>query len=121
MGMYDDIKCHYPLPVKGANALSFQTKDTPNQFCDLYEIRADGTLWHEEYDIEDHSDPNANGIMRLVGCMARVNKRWVQDLFTGEICFYSFLDDHNRTGWVEFAADFLDGKLTGLRIIEHTT
>jgi hypothetical protein len=53
MGMFDYVKCHYPLPVKGAEDLIYQTKDTPSQWLDMYEIRADGTLWHE-----DRSDPS---------------------------------------------------------------
>lgn len=56
MGMFDDIKCKYPLPLNGANDLVYQTKDTPAQFLDKYEIREDGTLWHENYDIEDQSE-----------------------------------------------------------------
>lgn len=40
MGMFDDLRCHYPLPREGANALAYQTKDTPAQWMDLYEIRA---------------------------------------------------------------------------------
>jgi hypothetical protein len=61
MGMFDDLRCEYPLPAEGANALSYQTKDTPAQWMELYIIGADGRLMHEEYDTEDHSDPNAEG------------------------------------------------------------
>ena len=35
----------------------------------MHEIREDGSLWREEYDIEDHSDPNAEGLERFTGCM----------------------------------------------------
>jgi hypothetical protein len=67
MGMFDHLKCKYPLPDAGDNDLEYQTKDTPAQFLDNYEIRADGSLWHLDYDIEDRSDPNAEGLARLVG------------------------------------------------------
>lgn len=33
-----------PLPEVGVHADEFQTKDTPSQFLEHYEIRADGTL-----------------------------------------------------------------------------
>lgn len=56
MGTFDYLRCKYPLPLAGANALTFQTKNTPAQFLDTYELREDGTLWHEAYDTEDHSD-----------------------------------------------------------------
>lgn len=39
MGMFDNIKCAM-VP-----AGEYQTKDTPVQYLDNYEIRADGSLW----------------------------------------------------------------------------
>ncbi len=117
MGMFDNLRCKYPLPVDGANALEYQTKDTPAQYLELYEIREDGTLWHELYDTEDHSErgkwiaanPNKpeedapQGISALLGCMARVNQRWEQlPDFTGEVCFHDY-DERS--------------KLIGLRIL----
>ncbi len=52
MGMFDYLKCKYPLPDASDNDLEYQTKDTPAQFLDNYEIRADGSLWHLDYDID---------------------------------------------------------------------
>lgn len=120
MGMFDELTCQYPLPVPGANALLFQTKDTPKQYLDRYEIREDGTLWHQDYDVEDRSDPNATGIMRFVGCMTRVNPRWEpMPYYTGEIVFYTFKHDEEQTGWVEFSAYFEHGKLTRLNVLKN--
>jgi hypothetical protein len=133
MGMFDDITCKYPLPVDGANDLDYQTKDTDAQFCDRYEIREDGTLWHEDYDTEDRSEagqwmaanpgkelPDAmNSIRFLGGCATRTNKRWemVSD-FVGEIRFYKTLQpDHS--GWIEWSAYFEGGKVVRLNLIEH--
>lgn len=107
MGMFDDLRCHYPLPREGANALAYQTKDTPAQWMDLYEIRADGSLWHETYDIEDRSDPNATGLLALAGAMTRVNKRWEPERLTGEIRFY----DYANGEWTVFSAYFIDGQI----------
>lgn len=118
MGMFDWLKCDYPLPVEGANAISFQTKDTPAQFTDNYEIREDGTLWHEAYDIEDQSDPTKTGVERIVGMFATVNERWEPVPFTGEIRFYGYLKDDgiqsDPEGWIEFSAYFHDGNLKEL-------
>lgn len=116
--MFDELRCHYPLPVSGANGLLFQTKDTDAQFMDLYEIRADGSLWHETYDIEDRSDPDAAGLRRFAGIMTRVNPRWTPVMFTGEIRFYTTTDAVNTEatcGWLEFSAYFDKGELTHLR------
>jgi len=48
MGMYDYVKCQYPLPRPQAQAFVFQTKSMPLPYFDYYEVRADGTLWREE-------------------------------------------------------------------------
>jgi hypothetical protein len=124
MGMFDYIKCNYPLPVKGANELEYQTKDTPAQFLDRYTIGKDGSLWHEEYDIEDHSDPKAEGLARVIGCMTRVRKRWNRvNGFTGEIRFYTFWDDSKINsglgGWIEWSAYFKGSKLANLTLVKN--
>lgn len=108
MGMYDNLRCKYPLPLAGANELDYQTKSTPEQWCGLYEIREDGTLWHETYDIEDRSDPCAEGLHSLLGCMTRVNKSWEPCALTNEIRFYALLGNEQ---WIEFSAYMVKGKL----------
>lgn len=118
MGMYDEVRCVYPLPVPGANELMYQTKSFDAPMIDLYEIRADGTLWREAYDIEDRSDPNATGVYRFEGMMTPVNKRWEpMSAFTGEVRFYDWLEPD---GWIEWSAYFKDGSLQQLNLIEHT-
>lgn len=112
MGMFDYLNCKYPLP-NGANGCTFQTKDTEAQFLDHYEIREDGTLWHEEYDLEDRSDTKAEGFSRLFGIRTRVNPRWTQSRMTGEVRFYTDRDD-----WIEFSAYFIDGELKFLQPIK---
>ena len=133
MGMFDRLKCLYPLPLEGANALDYQTKDTPAQFLDQYEIRDDGTLWHEEYDTEDQSEagrwqkehpgeelPKSMGLLSLMGCMTKINGRWIQEAgITGEIRFYTSLGkDHS--GWIEWSAYFVNGKLNQIHLITNT-
>jgi len=96
MGLYDNITCKYPLPIPGANELEFQTKDTPRQDLDQYEIREDGTLW-----------------LFLCG-------QWRQEDITGEIRFYTSLGER-RQGWLEFSAYFESGRVVRLNTVEHTT
>lgn len=114
MGMFDYLRCHYPLPVDGANALIFQTKDTPRQFLDDYEIRDDGSLWHKVYETEDRSDPKAEGLAALCGAATRVNERWVPEQYTGAINFYASLDDDR---WLDFCALFDSGQLRGIVVV----
>ena len=111
MGMFDYLKCKYPLPGAGDNDREYQTRDTPAQMIDHYEIRADGSLWHLDYDIDDRSDPNAQGIARLVGMLGRVNERWEPVPFTGEIRFYHYASE---TCCTEFSAYFVNGMLNFL-------
>jgi hypothetical protein len=119
MGMFDNLICKYPLPVDtDLSKEIFQTKNTPSQFLDNYEIREDGTLLHETYDIENRSNPNAKGITKFIGCMTRVNKRWekVSD-FIGEIRFYTTLDGDKTL--IEFSAYFVDGKMKEIHLIKE--
>lgn len=112
MSTYDHIRCHYPLPVEGANALEFQTGSTDAQFMEDYEIWADGTLWHRAYDTEDRSDPNAEGLMRLVGSLTRVNERWERDFTTGEIRLSGTLDGSwSEASTLAFSIYFVQGEL----------
>ncbi len=128
MGMFDYIYCKYPLPIAGANDLEYQTKDTDAQFLDRYEIRKDGSLWHEDYDVEDHSEytkwktnhdgqepPSDMKLSSFLGCLTRINKRWSQVNFTGEICFYTSVEKK----WIEWSAYFVEGKLKELTLIKN--
>lgn len=112
----------------------FQTKDLECAM-DYYEIREDGSLWHELYDIEDHSElgkwrrehPGEEkepeelsiGLRGFIGSITRVNKRMEQlPTFHGEIRFYtSISEDH--TGWVEFSTYFVAGKLVQIHLLSY--
>jgi len=97
MGMFDYIRY---------NGEEYQTKDTPAQMMDLYEIRSDGTLWYENYDskwIED--DDKFFG-----GYLDKKNPRWEPMMFfDGLIRFYRAAED--RKAWIEYRALFMDGKI----------
>ena len=108
MGMFDELICERDGFDKTE---VFQTKDTPTQQLDMYQIRGDGTLWFHDYDIENRSAPNAEGVMVLAGCMSHTNKRWRRvDGFTGEIYFYG------DSG--EFSAYYINGELQSLVRVE---
>lgn len=99
MGMFDYLKCEYPLPVEGANDLEYQTKDTPAQYMDIYTIRADGTLWYRPFsDQPQEWEPAPD--------------------FTGEIRFGT-TTGARRTGSIEWSAYFEAGKVVRMNLIEH--
>lgn len=115
--MFDEVRFKYPLPLDGANDHVYQTKDLVC-FLDQYEVREDGTLWHEDYDVEDRSDPNAEGIMRLCGMLTHVNKRWEPMSWTGEMICYDF-NHEPQQGWIEWKVTFVDGKVHRCELLEH--
>jgi hypothetical protein len=122
MGMFDYLRCEYPLPAPNAQALDYQTKDTGAQYMDTYVITAEGRLVHEKYDVEDRSDPKAEGLDALLGSMTRVNKRNSEPLdFTGEISFYTGGDYNEPTRWwIEFSAYFINGLLQSMTLVSDT-
>lgn len=145
MGMYDYIVCRYPLPtVPPPWATPDQQYQSKSLDCrmDVYEIRDDGSLWVEDYDIEDRSErakwkakhpgeelPKelAESFLSLAGCMSRVNKRWVKQHFDGVVEFYHsnwssaaygmvFTPDGADHESVTYEATFVDGVVT--KIVE---
>lgn len=104
MGMFDYIRY---------SGHDYQTKDTPAQLLDHYEIREDGTLWHTAYDTEWVEDEN----YLLKAYLRQFNEReeFCAD-FIGEIRFYRHLDK-KHTQWEEFSAYFVNGKMRELHQI----
>lgn len=102
MGVFDDIRCKYPLPADPKfQDRTYQTKDTPKQFLELYEIGADGILRLRE--------PRRKGEPEV----------WTECLdFTDGIRFYGFVDDVKDAGWIEFSAYFVNGKLSQIHLVE---
>lgn len=96
MGMFDYINYE---------GKEYQTRHTPAQLLDHYEIKSDGTLWHENYDLEIIPDETAVFKQRW----EYNNKRWeFCEKFIGEIRFYRALDADD---WEEYSAYFKDGKM----------
>ncbi len=107
MGMFDNVRCDYPLPwpeAKGFGA-EWQSYDTDAQYLDEYEIRADGTLWHHAYDVRWESDPKAP----LGMWMHRDNPRWEQVIFTGEIGIHHMIGSSPVFDWYSVKFWFRDG------------
>lgn len=105
MGMFDYIRF---------DGEEYQTKDTPNQLLDNYEIK-DGFLYEETYDAEWVDD----GSYLFGGFLDKKNKKWEKcENFTGEIRFYRHLDKEYKI-WEEFSAFFVKGEMKKLIKIEE--
>lgn len=95
MGMFDYIKINpAKLPEKLPEGLGngWQTKDTPSQYLDTYEITDDGSLHLLKWNGESYSFKEG------------------LDGFHGDLHFYDSAPVTNE--WFEFVARFTDGKLS---------
>jgi len=106
---FDYLRCEYPLPA-GAPVEGYQTHLGGRM--DLYELRADGTLWRQKGERERASDT-------MTYASGHVESRvfvqtWTQEVFTGEVCFSGDSDDGKE--W-SFSAYFVRGKLLHLETI----
>jgi hypothetical protein len=107
MGMFDYVKCDYELPWPEAKDFGFewQSKETDDQYLSRYEIRADGTLWHEHYDLRWEEKPDAFlGIVQH-----RDNPRWEQVQHTGELEIHHIIGNAPDHTWYSVLFWFRDG------------
>lgn len=88
MGMFDNLRCEYPLPgLADPTSIEFQTKSL-GAFMDDFRITPLGELQVSEYDVEDRSDPSAEGISRVFGSATRIHTQWAPVNFSGILNFY---------------------------------
>lgn len=98
MGMFDFINFE---------GKEYQTKDTPEQFMETYEIRGD-ELWFNEVQRKWVEDRDSF----FAGYLEPVSSEWkFLNNFDGLIRFYR--QDENRK-WIEYKALFMDGKIIKL-------
>lgn len=139
MGMFDTIKCLYPLPDGfDAEGLEWQTKDLECEL-DEYTITADGRLVHDEWKYESVPDnerpyPEATeGLKSVMGSIRRVvTKPNVEVPYHGDIVFYGsnvcasghgmcVTDDDQPPQWREYSARFTNGRLQEITLVSHQT
>ncbi len=115
MGMYDDIRCEYQLPLpENQGELAgkiwaeqmFQTKDLDcimNEYC----VRGDGTLCLKMYSWENNRK----------GRPVRKDAGWQpMSAFTGTICFYKSFNGKQVDYSVEWVGTFVSGHITELKL-----
>lgn len=112
MGMFDYLRCEYPLP-DGYTAPEFQTKDFD---CEMvtHVITADGRLMMDrgEYvatpkEELPYPDAKPGTWQSICGIMRRV-PNMVQSDFHGWLNFYDY---NEKDEWHEYNAKFTDGRL----------
>lgn len=107
MGMFDHVRCKYPLPDPEAQGLDFQTKSTLAPYLDNYEITTDGRLLHEAYDSRWEDDSSAP----LSGCLHRENLRWEPVEFRGQLEIHTSHDGR----WYSYLIWFKAGRVADLQ------
>ena len=105
MGLFDDIKCEFPLPDE-CKETNFQTKDFPDPYLDKYVITKEGKLAKRTF--------------------SGVGDEWHHDKdepmeFHGILNFYTYTGSHEAGDfkWWEYAAKFTDGKLVSITRVDR--
>lgn len=85
MGMFDYVHCEYPLPDGHNEAEEYQSKDTPAQGLERYQITADGRLLGRfvERQWVDSDGPFGGFLREVPG-----TEEWREVSFHGDIRFY---------------------------------
>ena len=126
MGMFDEVRCEYPLP--GTTENSFQTKSFGDGFVggfmDNYTITEDGQLilhkeaWEavpeEERPYYGKPGWNKNPLLQLAGCMKSIPMGDEVIEYHGILNMYTSVNDE----WIEFNIKFTDGKVSNVEHIE---
>lgn len=104
MGMFDELRCEYPLPDGFKPPWPFQTQDTPAQHLELYVLTADGRLRHER----------TGDILPYHGALT---------FYTTNICASGsqgvITKDNTPPWWAEYVALFDHGTLLNLKGNKH--
>ena len=114
--MFDEITVATPLPkpkkpreLKGFNfnSLTFQTKSR-ELILDIYKISRNKKLWRDHLSYDDTIPPESK------------SRKWIREKYTGVIEFYHFFlcDDFENDYNIEYAATFVDGDMTSLKLIK---
>lgn len=136
MGMFDNVKCEYPLPDSAGLPADeiFQTKSFGDGFTggflDDYTITKDGKLiWNKkkyEY-VEEEDRPyygkpewDRHPLYKLIGSMKGISEDDVFKNYTGVLNMYSAVGDTTVSGaWYEYNVVFVDGNVTDVERIRR--
>ncbi len=118
MGLFDYIKCEYPIDAP--EGVEWQTKFSDAPYMETYTITSDGRLIHHtrKYEIVPLEERpfykpgmTDDDLESFFGCMRGVATGDVEIAYRGEIQFYG--TDKNGDWW-QYSALFDDGKLINM-------
>ena len=147
MGLYDTIKCKFPLPVPEDRQeltkadfntiFTFQTKNLGRGLSN-YEIREDGTMWKEEFGIVlvPYTEKEKEELQRhptglwfdtyIDGKYERTNKTWVRynphnlvvEMY--DLYFSGYDDDLclKNDYWIKYSVEFRESVVVDIKLLE---
>jgi hypothetical protein len=111
MGVFDYLRCEYPLPDPKHNLIEWQTKDTPSPFLMDYTITQDGRLLESQTQvIKDKEAP--------LGFFIEKTGELLELPFDGDLHFYTNTTEDGR---LEYRATFRKGRVTEMARIGEAT
>jgi hypothetical protein len=128
MGMFDYVKCEYPLPIPEMQGRTFQTKsiaDWPGM--DTYTITTDGRLilhevrWEpvpeEQRPYYGKPEWKDGSLFKFCGSMKTVPIGDKEIPLHGDVTFYDFRETgDSNSELVDFVARFTNGRVESIRV-----
>lgn len=131
MGMFDDLKCEYPLPDADVQDRTFQTKSL-ECLMDRYTITREGRLilhkvryeYVPEEEREYYGTPewDEKPFVRIFGMLRSIPVGDVDMAYHGDITFYTSLGSREEGDfeWFEYKARFTEGRLQWIERIPRS-
>ena len=121
MGMFDELRCEYPLPDAAVQDEVFQTKSFDRELTN-YTITADGRLIHHTVRFESVPEEERpyygkpeweNPVLRVAGSIKTISTGDVEVSHHGDVYFYTprGAPQTESFEWFEYQARFTEGKL----------
>ena len=127
MGMFDEIRCEYPIPDAEVQDALFQTKDFDCQLH-LYTITKEGRLIHHDGHLELVSEEERpyygkpeweKPLFKLAGSMRFVPDGDVDTNYHGDVIFYTSAGKRPNYEWYEYQARFTEGQLQWIKRVNE--
>jgi hypothetical protein len=110
MGLYDRVRCEYPLPDPEAEHLEYQTKSTFAPYLKDYIVTRDGRLLCKEGDEWEDEDSNPAVSAGAENC------RWVPVDFRGELEIHTTVKQADESPrWYSYLLWFKDNRVADLQ------
>ena len=126
MGLFDELKCEYPLPDAVVQEETFQTKSL-NRTMDRYTISQEGRLIlhkvryevvpEEEREYYGTPDWDEKPFVQIFGMLRSIPVGDVEIPYHGDIAFYTSTGSRGVGDfeWFEYRARFTEGRLQWIK------